>query len=85
MHGLMSDADVIQRVFDHIDNNTTDLADRVWHEPVTSYLSDKNFADELELFRRLPTVFLPVGRPARNGVLCGSLRRWCAHRRSAWR
>ena len=59
MHGLMSDADVIQRVFDHIDNNTTDLADRVWREPVTSYLSDKNFADELELFRRLPTVFCP--------------------------
>ena len=39
----MSDADVIQRVFDHIDNKTTDLADRVWREPVASYLSDKNF------------------------------------------
>ena len=37
----MSDADVIQHVFDYIDNNTTDLADRVWRGPVTSYLSDK--------------------------------------------
>ena len=47
MNGLMSDADVIQRVFDHIDNKTTDLADRVWREPVASYLSDENFSDEI--------------------------------------
>ena len=59
MYGLMSNADVIQRVFDHIDNKTTDLADRVWREPVASYLSDEHFADELEVFRRLPTVFCP--------------------------
>ena len=59
MYGLMSDADVIQCVFDHIDNKTTDLADRVWREPVASYLSDEHFADELEVFRRLPTVFCP--------------------------
>ncbi len=56
---LMSDADVIQRVFDHIDNNTTDLGDTVWHAPVENYMSDAHFADELEMFRRLPTVFCP--------------------------
>ncbi len=59
MTGLMSDADVIARVFHHIDNKTTDLADDVWRQPVESYMSDERFADELEMFRRLPVVFCP--------------------------
>ena len=68
MYGLMSDADVIQRVFDHIDNKTTDLADRVRREPVASYLSDEHFADELEVFRRLPTVFCPSAALSEPGI-----------------
>ncbi len=59
MKDLMSDAEVIKRVFDHIDNKTTDLADRVWREPVESYVSDEHFCDELEVFRQLPVVFCP--------------------------
>ena len=67
MQGLMSDAEVIQRVFDHIDNKTTDLADRIWREPVKSYMSDEHFTDELEVFRRLPTIFCPSAALPKNG------------------
>ncbi|MFT6583536.1 MAG: hypothetical protein ACJAU6_003990, partial [Alphaproteobacteria bacterium] len=33
MTELLSDSDLIERIFGHIDNNTTDLGDRVWREP----------------------------------------------------
>ena len=33
MTALMSDAEVIDRIFNHLDAKTTDLGDRVWREP----------------------------------------------------
>ena len=32
--GLLCELDVIDRIFDHIDNGTTDLGETQWHEPV---------------------------------------------------
>ena len=32
--GLLEVADIFDRVFDHIDNGTTDLGTVQWHEPV---------------------------------------------------
>jgi len=67
MTGLMNDTQVIDRVFHHIDNKTTDLADTIWRAPVDHYLSDEHFADELEMMRRLPVVFCPSAALAETG------------------
>src|SRR5262245_56044792 len=57
---LASDASVIQRLFDHIDGNTTDTATSTWREPVEHYRSEERFRAERELvFRRTPTGFCP--------------------------
>ena len=34
MTELLNSNDIIDRVFEHIDNGTTDLGDTVWKEPV---------------------------------------------------
>ncbi len=60
MAGLLSDNEVIDRVFDHIDNKTTDLGDGGWREPIVNYSSPERFAAERALFRRLPLPFCPA-------------------------
>ncbi|MEZ5729403.1 MAG: aromatic ring-hydroxylating dioxygenase subunit alpha [Burkholderiaceae bacterium] len=55
----MNDAELIQRIYDHIDAGTTDLGDAVWREPVENCRSTARFAHEMALMRRLPTVFCP--------------------------
>lgn len=56
---LLSDTEVIQRVFDHIDRKTTDVGDETWYEPVENYTSEPRFQAELTLLRRLPVPFCP--------------------------
>jgi choline monooxygenase len=67
MQSLKSDAEVIQSVFDHIDNNTTDLGDDGWLEPTENYLSAERFAAEMNMIRRLPVVFAPSAALAEPG------------------
>jgi phenylpropionate dioxygenase-like ring-hydroxylating dioxygenase large terminal subunit len=59
MPALADDASVIERLLDHIDRKTTDLADASWREPVAHYLSAERFAAELAVLRRTPTPFCP--------------------------
>src|SRR5258708_28214746 len=59
MTTLMHDQMVVQRVLDHIDQQTTDVADHVWREPVENYLSRERFAAEMELMRSYPIAFCP--------------------------
>lgn len=59
MTELLSDAEVIDRIFDHVDNKTTDLGDEVWREPVESYLSQERFDAEIAMMKRMPSVFCP--------------------------
>ena len=59
MTGLLSDAAVIERVLDHIDNKTTDVGDDGWQEPIDNYRSTARFLAELELLKRLPVPFCP--------------------------
>jgi len=54
---LLSEQKILERMFDHIDNKTTDLGDTVWKEPVASYLSQERFESEIALLRSLPVVF----------------------------
>jgi phenylpropionate dioxygenase-like ring-hydroxylating dioxygenase large terminal subunit len=59
MNGLLSDAAVVQRVLDHVDNQTSDLGDTIWREPVENYHSAERFAAELALLKHLPVPFCP--------------------------
>jgi choline monooxygenase len=54
---LLSEPELLERIFDHIDNKTTDLGDTVRKEPVSNYLSEERFNSEIDLLRRLPVVF----------------------------
>ena len=56
---LLNDQDVIERVLLHIDNNSTDLGDTVWQEPVASYHSQARFEAEIALLKRLPVPYCP--------------------------
>ena len=59
MSKLLSDAEVIERIFCHVDNKSTDTGDQVWREPVESYRSEERFQAEIWLLRRLPVPFCP--------------------------
>jgi phenylpropionate dioxygenase-like ring-hydroxylating dioxygenase large terminal subunit len=59
MTRLLDDAAVVQRIFAHIDNHSTDLSEGVWREPVAHYRSPERFAAELELLRNGTTAFCP--------------------------
>jgi len=59
MNALLNDHEAIERIFDHIDNRTTDLGDTVWREPVESYHSHERFEAEIALLRRLPVPYCP--------------------------
>lgn len=56
---ILNDSDVIERVFSHIDNKTTDLGDSVWREPVENYHTEERFQAEINLLRRVPVPFCP--------------------------
>jgi len=57
---MLSDTQVIARIFNHIDNKTTDLGESDWYEPVQNYNSQTRFDLEQELLRRLPLPFCPL-------------------------
>jgi len=57
--GLLNDEQAIARIFEHIDNKTTDLGDTVWREPVESYHSQERFDAEIAMLRRLPVPYCP--------------------------
>lgn len=59
MSGLLSDTAVIQQVLDHIDNNTTEVCDEEWKEPVENYISELRFEEEVRLLKHLPIPFCP--------------------------
>ena len=56
---LLDDQQAIERIFNHIDNGTTDLGDTVWHEPVEHYYSQERFDAEIALLKKMPVPFCP--------------------------
>ena len=56
---MLSDEEVIERVFEHIDRGTTDRGDEVWREPTEHYRCPERFEKEVMLLRRLPVPFAP--------------------------
>jgi phenylpropionate dioxygenase-like ring-hydroxylating dioxygenase large terminal subunit len=57
--GLMTDAQVIDKIFTHIDNKTTDMGEICWQEPTEHYLSEDRFLAETKLLKRTPLLFCP--------------------------
>ncbi len=57
--GLLPELEIIDRVFEHIDNGTTDLGTRQWQEPVGNYHSQERFEREIALLKSRPVVFSP--------------------------
>ena len=57
--GLLENNEVIDRIFEHIDNGTTDLGTAQWHEPVEHYTSQSRYEQEIALLRQRPVVFCP--------------------------
>ena len=55
---VADDVDIVRRILAHIDAGTTDEGD-AWREPVENYLDPTRFADELEMLRSYPSVYLP--------------------------
>jgi phenylpropionate dioxygenase-like ring-hydroxylating dioxygenase large terminal subunit len=65
----MDDRSVAQRILDHIDRRTTDLADASWREPVDNYRSPRRFAAEMSrVLRRTATPFCPSAALAEAGA-----------------
>jgi phenylpropionate dioxygenase-like ring-hydroxylating dioxygenase large terminal subunit len=56
---LLSEQAVFERVFEHLDNNTTDLGETVWREPADHYYSQERFDAEMALLKRLPVPYCP--------------------------
>ena len=56
---LLNKNEVIDRVFAHIDNGTTDLGTSQWHEPVDNYTNESRYEKEIALLRQRPVVFCP--------------------------
>ena len=40
---FLNESDAIERIFNHIDNGTTDLGDTTWKEPVSNYYLKRSF------------------------------------------
>lgn len=60
MASLANECTVIDRIFRHIDQASTDLSDGIWREPVQHYRSPSRFEAEIErVLRRTPTPFCP--------------------------
>ena len=64
---LLSDTQLIDRIFAHVDGRTSDKGDSVWREPAANYSSEARFQAELQVMRRLPVVFCPSGAVAGPG------------------
>ncbi len=65
---LLDDQSVAQRIFDHIDNRTTDRSEASWREPVENYRCQRRFTAEIErVLRRYPTPFCPSAALAESG------------------
>ena len=64
---LLDDEEVLDRVFNHIDNGTTDLGNETWQEPTSHYYKQARFEAELELLKKLPVPFCPSAALSKNG------------------
>ena len=69
MSRLADDPSVVQRIFDHIDNRSTDRGESSWREPVEHYRSEPRHRRELDqVLRRSSTPFCPSAALSEPGA-----------------
>src|SRR5215204_7830593 len=56
---FLDEAALSERLLQHIDQGTTDLAEHTWREPTRSYRDPLRLAAEVDLLQRLPVPFCP--------------------------
>lgn len=66
-NNFLNDQEAIERIFNHIDNGTTDLGSEIWKEPVENYYTQERFDLEIKLLRSLPIPFCPSAALNANG------------------
>jgi phenylpropionate dioxygenase-like ring-hydroxylating dioxygenase large terminal subunit len=64
---LLTDTEVVKRIFQHIDNSTTDKGNNSWKEPVDNYRSKKRLNAELKILQNRSVVFCPSGAFSKPG------------------
>ena len=64
---FLNDSDAIERIFNHIDNGTTDLGNTIWKEPVRNYYSQERFDAEIALLRKSLIPYCPSAGLPENG------------------
>lgn len=64
---LLDTQKMVRKIFDHIDNKTTDLGAETWNEPVANYRSQERLDAELNLIRNSFVVFCPSLALAKTG------------------
>ena len=64
---FLNESDAIERIFNHIDNGTTDLGNTIWKEPVRNYYSQERFDAEIALLRKSPIPYCPSAGLPENG------------------
>ncbi|ABG41139.1 Rieske (2Fe-2S) region [Paraglaciecola sp. T6c] len=64
---LLTDIEVVQRIFAHIDNSTTDLGKQSWREPTANYRSKARLEAELDILQSRSIVFCPSSALAKIG------------------
>ena len=69
---LLSDIEVVQKIFNHIDHATTDKGNQSWKEPVDNYRSKARLDAELKILQSRTVVFCPSSALES----CSPLRRW---------
>jgi phenylpropionate dioxygenase-like ring-hydroxylating dioxygenase large terminal subunit len=67
MSQLLDDRALTERIFDHIENKTTDMGEEIWREPVANYLSADRLEAEMRLLRSAPVPFCPSSALPENG------------------
>lgn len=57
---MRSEPQLVEHILNLIDQETTDLGEEDWREPVENYNSQQRFDAEIQLMRRLPITFCPI-------------------------
>ena len=64
---LLNDMEVVQRIFEHIDNSTTDKGTKSWKEPVDNYRSKERLEGEFKILQKPKCRFLSFERTCQTG------------------
>jgi phenylpropionate dioxygenase-like ring-hydroxylating dioxygenase large terminal subunit len=70
---MRSEQQLIEHIFDLIDDNSTDLGEETWLESVDHYRSQARFEAEIRLMRRLPVAFCPEAALSEPGAYVARL------------